>query len=93
MGLAAVLTAVDVVLYQGGLMVLVDDEVGDDRLALHRRRSGDGAAAHVDLYPDIVDLGVVADLFALGETAGIAQVRLDDAEGAVFKNGRQPQRE
>ena len=74
-------------------MVPVDEEVEDDRLALHRRRSGDGAAAHVDLYPDIEDLGVVADLFALGGAAGIAQVRLDDAEGAIFKYGRQPQRE
>ena len=74
-------------------MVLVNDEVGDDRLELQRRRGGDGAAAHVVLYPDIADLGVAADLFVLGEAAGIAQVRLDDAEGAVFKNGWQPQRD
>ncbi len=48
---------------------------------------GDGnrAAADMKLYAYIIDIGSIADFFAFRNAAGIAQVRLDNLQRAVFK--------
>lgn len=65
-------------------MFLVDDEVGDGGLDLEGRSGGDGAAADVDLHAHVIHLGHVAVLLGLGDAAGVAQVGLDDVQGAVL---------
>ena len=53
----------DVGLQQGGLVVLMDQEVGDDRLQLQGRRRGLGTAAHVNLDAHVVHAGHVRHTF------------------------------
>ena len=68
-------------------MQFVDHEVGDGRFHVQGGCGGDGAAADMDLDGDVIDVGHVADLLDFGDTAAGADVRLDDAQAAVFQEG------
>lgn len=58
-----VLAEPDVVLDEGRGVELVDDEVRNDGLKLQRGARGNGTAAAVDLYSNVVDMCLVANLF------------------------------
>lgn len=73
-------------------MVLVDDKVRDRRFKLGRDRHGDRAGADMGLDADVVKMRVVADLFALGDAAAVADVRLRHEIAPDSINGRKPQR-
>ena len=66
-------------------MELVDDEVRNDGLKLQRSARGNGSAAAVDLHSNVVDMCLVANLFALRDATYVAQVGLDHGQGAVLE--------
>jgi len=70
--------------HDGGFAVgppLLDDEIRDAGIELHRSRRADGAGAVMGLHVQIVRLGAGGDLFYFGQAAGQSQVRLEDIHG------------
>ena len=63
----------------------MNDKIRYDGLHMEGRRRGNGAAAHVKLDADIIYIGHIADFLYFRDAAGIAQVRLGDAECPVLK--------
>ena len=74
-----------VALEQAVSVMLMDDEVGDDALQLQSGSGGDRAGADVSLDGDVVHISHIADLLAFGDTAAVAEVRLDDLDGHILE--------
>ncbi|CAN4043934.1 Rubrerythrin diiron-binding domain-containing protein, partial [Dysosmobacter welbionis] len=84
-GAIIVFASIDKAFFQTIGMLFMDDKVGDRCLDMKRRRLGDRAAADVDLDFHIVYICHIADFLHLGNTATVANVRLNDIQCPAFK--------
>ena len=76
-----------VVLVEVGKHGAHGSRIGNDRLQMECSRGGERAGADVSLDADIVDIGHIADLLALRQAAAVAQIRLDDLNRLILKEG------
>jgi len=71
-----VLTRLGIWIQQSIPMQFMDDEIGNGSLNVQRRCRGDGAAAHVYLHCNVIDMGHITNFLGFCETATKADIRL-----------------
>ena len=66
-------------------VVLVNEEVGNHRLQLERRRCRDRAPAHMHLHFDVVHACIVTDFLILRDTSHQAEIGLNHIQGLLLE--------